>query len=396
MRSIVSVLIRCRVIDVLANADWHKRFIHLAVLLIVVAVCSTSQAADGSTEILDCPLRDIPFSVDSPFLDILLNDDAKAVVAESLPGFFEKVPPFFMKTEAPAFGAIMTLKSVLGMSKAPMDGLPKINASLAEIPVTDEDRRNRCARYDNQVPEIESAGSRPHLLVFTKVNGFDHGDSTTAATEAIKSLAQANGWVVSTTNKAGVFNADTLPNFAAVIWNNVSGDVLTLTQRDAFKNYLENGGGFVGIHGSGGDAVYFWPWYAESVLGAQFIGHPMQPQFQEAVMNIEADAGAIAAGLPENWKMSEEWYSFAESPRVSGARVIATLDESTYSLVGFGGADIRMGDDHPIAWTRCVSAGRSFYTAVGHLSESYDDANYLRLLEQGIAWAMDSLDSECR
>ena len=51
----------------------------------------------------------------------------------------------------------------------------------------------------------------------------------------------------------GLPNLQDLGKFKVVVWNNVSGDVLTEDQRAAFVSYLENGGGWVGIHASGGD-----------------------------------------------------------------------------------------------------------------------------------------------
>ena len=45
------------------------------------------------------------------------------------------------------------------------------------------------------------------------------------------------------TDNAAVFNAALLKRFDAIVWNNVSGDVLTIAQRRDFKAYIENGGG---------------------------------------------------------------------------------------------------------------------------------------------------------
>ncbi len=92
--------------------------------------------------------------------------------------------------------------------------------------------------------------------------------------------------------------------------------------------------------------------------------------------------------------MNEEWYSFRPSARETGSTVIATLDESTYRPEGRQG-DLRMGD-HPIAWTRCIDSGRSFYSAIGHRPEVYVEPHHLRLLEQGILWAADRDESGCR
>ena len=43
--------------------------------------------------------------------------------------------------------------------------------------------------------------------------------------------------------------------------------------------------------------------------------------------------------------------------------------------------------DHPIAWYHDYDGGRAFYTALGHVKDSYDDPSVLGHLEGGIAWA---------
>ncbi len=54
-------------------------------------------------------------------------------------------------------------------------------------------------------------------------------------------------------------NQEQLVKFRVVVWNNTSGDTLTEDQRAAFKSWMENGGSFVGTHGSGGDPVFSGP-----------------------------------------------------------------------------------------------------------------------------------------
>ena len=91
--------------------------------------------------------------------------------------------------------------------------------------------------------------------------------------------------------------------------------------------------------------------------------------------------------------MTDEWYSFRPNPRAGGAHILHTLDEATYSPLS-GSKDLRMGD-HPIAWTRCVGRGRSFYSAIGHRPESYSEPHYVKVLEAGIGWAAGSGASHC-
>jgi type 1 glutamine amidotransferase len=161
--------------------------------------------------------------------------------------------------------------------------------------------------------------------------------------------------------------------------------VLSLSQRRAFQSWMENGGAFIAVHGSAGDPAYFWDWYADKLVGARFQGHPMGPQFQDAKVVVDA-SHPVAKGLPAQWTMNDEWYSFRTNPRAVGAKVIATLDESTYSPMGMMNQNLRMGD-HPIAWTNCIGKGRMFYSAIGHRPETYSEPNHVKMLEAAIDWA---------
>ncbi len=120
-----------------------------------------------------------------------------------------------------------------------------------------------------------------------------------------------------------------IERFEATVWNNVSGDVLTDDQRRALRGWIEAGGGFVGIHGSGGDPRYAWSWYVDRLIGTQFSGHPINPQFQQATLVIEDREHPATRHLDPTWVRTHERYSFAGSPRSPGIRVLATLDEGT-------------------------------------------------------------------
>lgn len=352
-------------------------------------------ASAQEAELLDCPMRDAPFSIDSPFLDVLLSERASAIVKQTIPRALDGLPPVFLRTEAPAFGAIMTVRALAPMAGITAEELDRIDRRLADVEVTDADRRARCQRYDNKAPDIDVPADGTRILVFEKINGFDHGPSVDAATSAIRELAAELGWFVAVTDKGGALTPEFLSMFDAVVWNNNSGDVLTLSQRAAFRDYIESGGAYIGLHGAGGDMVWFWDWYADALVGARFIGHPMNPQFQDARIDIEKTASGIGASLAPGWTMNDEWYSFARSPRAGGADVVATLDESTYELKGFGGQDLRMGDDHPIVWTRCVGKGRAVYSGVGHRAEVYAVPEYRRLLKESLQWAAEPTHAGC-
>lgn len=358
-------------------------------VMLGLATGAPGMASEGAT--IDCPLRDSPYSIDSPLIDVLLKPEAKAALVQGMPGF----PVSLASTTPPTFSAIVTPRVLAEFTKTPVESLVGLNDSLAKLPVTDADKQLRCARYDVTRPDLKIPSGHPRILLFEKITGFKDGPSVEAAHARLVEIAGHNRWSIVATDKGGAFTPSTLRKFDVVVWNNVSGDVLTVAQREAFKRYIERGGGFVGLHGSGGDPVSFWDWYVDALVGARFAGHPMNPQFQQARVRLTVGANGIGSGLPTDWQMKDEWYSFKRSARDNGATVIAVLDETSYSPRDMTGKDLRMGD-HPIVWTRCLENGRAFYSAIGHLPESYSEPNHQTLLEQAILWAAGKGSTECR
>jgi uncharacterized protein len=370
---------------------WLRRLLASALLLTGLFT------GHAQAKLLDCPMRDAPFSVDGPFIDLMLSEKARAAFDAHMPGMLAKLPPMMAGTKAPSFGSIMTARKMTGLSGQTID-LSKLDADLKALPVSDSDRAARCERYDDDRPKFKLPRAKVRVLLFEKMTGFRDTPSVEAGNAMFRAMAARNGWALAVTDKGGAMHPSVLKQFDAVIWNNVSGDVLTLTQRKAFEDYVERGGGFVGVHGSAGDPVYFWDWYPDTLIGARFIGHPTNPQFQDAKVRLEGNPAGIGAGLDASWTMNDEWYSFAQSARLNGAHVVATLDEKSYApgASRFGNQGLAMGDDHPIAWTRCVGKGRSFYSAIGHRPETYSDVRHQQLLQQAILWAAKQGSKSCK
>ena len=248
------------------------------------------------------------------------------------------------------------------------------------------------ASYDKTPPQLPAKLSGNAILIFSKTNGFRDDEQIVAANRALEEIARARGWSSYTTENAAIFNPAQLARFKAVVWNSVSGDVLTPEQRSAFRAWLEKGGGFVGLHGAGGDPQYAWRWYVDDLIGAQFIGHIMDPQFQAANLNVEDRDHPATRDLPKVWRRTDEWYSFASNPRDKGYRILVTIDEKSYSpfekLLPFTKPkDIRMGADHPMVWTHCVGDGRAFYSALGHAASTYGEPLHRKMIGGAIAWA---------
>ncbi|MFM6829207.1 MAG: ThuA domain-containing protein [Novosphingobium sp.] len=354
------------------------------------AALAASACPAQAKPVTDCPLRDAPFSADSPLIDILLSDQARAVLNKFSQGRFKSVPEGIFGVHPPTFASIWTLRTSARFTGIQEVNIPEVDRELRALPVLPSDQVSRCARYDDDVPVFDLPKGKIRILIFEKSTGFKDVPSVDAARRAVELLAQQNGWTVATTEKGGAINRRTLAKFHAVIWNNVSGDVLSLSQRRALQRYMEHGGGFVGIHGSAGDPVYYWDWYADSLIGARFLGHPKDPQFQDARIFVNK-GHKLAGNLPPDWVMKDEWYSFRSNPRDSGANILLSLDENSYNARTSSSVNLAMAD-HPIAWTRCINGkGRMFYTAIGHLPEAYTEKDSLTAIEAAIRWAANSL-----
>lgn len=216
-----------------------------------------------------------------------------------------------------------------------------------------------------------------NALIFSKTLLFRHS-SITNGIEAIKKLGAENHFHVDASEDASAFTGTNLARYQVVIFLSTSGDVLNDHQQAAFKQFIEQGGGLAAVHAAvAGDVATegSWPWYGDA-LCASFTNHSSVVQ---ATVDIEDKANPSTAGLPEKWVRTDEWYNFITSPR-GKARVLATLDESTYR----GGT---MGQDHPIVWCRRMGKGRIWYSALGHTEASFTDALFLKHLLGGIQLA---------
>ena len=197
-------------------------------------------------------------------------------------------------------------------------------------------------------PATTASGAAPAgfaVPVLTRTAGFRHA-SIQNGVAAIRRLGRRHGFAVDDTADAARIGPG-LARYRAAVFLSTTGDLLDPGQQAALERYLHSGDGWVGVHG----------------------------------------AAALAGKLPRRWERSDEWYDFRADPR-GQVRVLATVAESTYT----GGG---MGADHPIAWCQEYEGGRSWYSAMGHTSESFQDPRFLAHLLAGIRYAAGQTAARC-
>ena len=210
------------------------------------------------------------------------------------------------------------------------------------------------------------------ILVFFETKGFYHS-SIPVAVAALQKLGQSNNMLVDTTSESATFLQPDLEKYGAIVFMSTTGDVFNEAEQEAFKKYINNGGGFVGIHAAT-DTEYGWPWYNQ-LVGGYFKSHPRQ---QEAVLNVVDGNHKSTKHLPVQWKRFDEWYNFKDMQ--PGLHILINIDEKSYE----GG---EMGDSHPMAWYHKFDGGKAFYTELGHTNESFSDPLFLLHILGGIQYA---------
>ncbi len=217
----------------------------------------------------------------------------------------------------------------------------------------------------------------PRILVFSKTAAFRHA-SIEPGVAALTARAAQAGVGLDATEDARVFTPERLARYAAVVFLSTTGDVLDARQQSALESFVRAGGGFVGVH-SASDTEYDWAWYGR-LVGAYFAGHP--PGTYLATLHV-ADGGHPATrSLPEPWIRVDEWYDLRDVQ--TGLSVLLEIDEASYKTPAMNPAP----GPRPIAWYREFDGGRSFYTALGHTTESWSETRFLDHVWGGIVWAL--------
>lgn len=221
--------------------------------------------------------------------------------------------------------------------------------------------------------EVKAYSAPKRILLFFKTAAFKHL-SIPSGIAAISKLGLEHKFQVDTSSNAAVFNKESLKRYNAVVFLSTSGDMLDSLQQLNFENYIHSGGGFMGIHGASA-GEYGWPWYGK-LVGAVFNGHPLQ---QQATFMVNDHRHSSTRHLPLLWNIKEELYNFKNiNPDI---KVLLTVDESSYK----GGTN---GNYHPMAWYHKFEGGRSFYTALGHADDKYNEPLFLKHILEGIRYAM--------
>jgi len=185
-------------------------------------------------------------------------------------------------------------------------------------------------------------------------------------------LAASTGqFTVVTTEDIPSITRGALSSYDVLFFALTTGELpFDLDQKNAILEFVSSGKGFMGVH-SATDTLYEWPEYGQ-LVGAYFKEHPWT---QSAGVIVEDEGHPSTAGVGTRFTVTEEFYTFRDNPRPR-VHVLLRLDAASVGASG----------DYPLAWTQTYGAGRSYYNALGHFSETWRDPRFQRQLVGAIQW----------
>jgi len=177
------------------------------------------------------------------------------------------------------------------------------------------------------------------------------------------------------TDDKGVLSSSELSNFDSLVFGTgftrtvrqADGSVtreadLTAEQEEGLFQYVADGGGLVGIHGTG--------WWiggrAVDLIGGHANWHPPGLTF---TVHIDDPSHPITAGISD-FEVEDEIYMSAWDPAI---HILASAEWSEKS--------------HPMAWVKPYGAGRVFYTTLGHGPDTFTRPAMQELIVQGARWS---------
>lgn len=220
------------------------------------------------------------------------------------------------------------------------------------------------------------------LIYYTQHAEEAHVQFAEQATTFFKKLNYGDGFVLDITTDFSKYPYEKLKEYNVIIMLNTSPN--TKAERDAFEQYMENGGGWVGFHAAAyNDKNTHWPWFVKFLGGGVFYCNNWPPQ--PVLVEVDNEEHPVTKNLPASFVApASEWYKWTPSPRQNkDVEVLLSLSPKNYPL---GIKDVVNFGDFPIVWSN--KNYRMIYLNMGHGDEEFIDGTQNLLLVNAFRWVV--------
>jgi hypothetical protein len=188
-------------------------------------------------------------------------------------------------------------------------------------------------------------------------------------------MAKKYNFTYDSTNDWSNMNTATLSRYQVVLFLDTRPDVPA--QRQAFQQYMEKGGGWIGFHFSGfaltpSDFPMDWDWYHNIFLGSgSYVSNTWRPT--SAVLRVEDRNTPATRDLPVTFQSApNEWYRWSNDLRKNpDIDILLSIDSSSFPL-GTGPKlyEIWHSGYYPVVWTN--KHYKMVYFNMGHNDIDYE------------------------
>lgn len=219
--------------------------------------------------------------------------------------------------------------------------------------------------------------SRKSIIAFyTAENDQAHISFVNEANQWFFEMAQKYNFIYSSTRNWNNLNTEFLASYKAVIFLDSRPE--SAEQRDAFREYMENGGSWMGFHFSAFALTpsafpQNWDWYHNEFLGCgEYDGNTWRPA--SAILKVENRKHRATRHLPATFTSSpNEWYRWKNDLRTNpDIEILLSIDPASFPLgTGPKPYEIWHYGYYPVVWTN--RNYKMIYINMGHNDIDYDN-----------------------
>lgn len=249
-----------------------------------------------------------------------------------------------------------------------------------------------------------SAQQKPKFKViafYTAKNDLAHISFVHEANRWFPQIAKQYHFTYDSTSNWSNLNPQFLSNYKVVIFLDTRPE--DPAQREAFQQYMEHGGGWIGFHFSAfalNPSTYpqNWDWYHNTFLGSgQYGSNTWRPT--SAILRVEDKHHPVTKNLPQTFKSQpNEWYRWSNDLRKNpDIKILLAIDSTSFPLgTGPKQSEIWHSGYYPVVWTN--THYRMVYINMGHndmdyehgtnkqLSNTFGNTNQDQLIINALLW----------
>ncbi|GAB3943608.1 hypothetical protein GCM10028805_10080 [Spirosoma harenae] len=214
------------------------------------------------------------------------------------------------------------------------------------------------------------------IAFYTAQNDKAHISYVHEANRWFPKAAKKHGFSYDSTNDWNNLNAEFLANYQVVLFLDTRPE--GVAQREAFKKYMENGGGWLGFHFAGfaltpSKYPQDWDWYHNEFIGAgSYKSNTWRPT--SAILRVEDRKHPATKRMPKTFKTApNEWYRWTNDIRTNpNIDILMSIDSTSFPLgTGPKPHEIWHSGYYPVVWTN--KKYRMIYSNMGHNDIDYEN-----------------------